>query len=170
MVVRQYAYHILGARDSPTCANYALQKTANDNMSRYPEAASVVAEKFRLDDYLDSFTSIEQAVTICRDLVKLLKIGGFVLTKFVSNIEETTFAKNSDVNETTLLVKETSRVEQSLHVLALKWDHVKDTLVVSRGVDCPLDKVITQRTVLSFVSSVFEPFGLVAPYIVMARL
>ena len=36
--------------------------------------------------------------------------------------------------------------------------------------DRPLDKVITQRTVLSFVSSVFDPVGLVAPYTVRARL
>ena len=50
------------------------------------------------------------------------------------------------------------------------WDHVKDTLVVSRGVDRPLDKAITQRTVLSFVSSVFDPIGLVAPYTVKDRL
>ena len=36
--------------------------------------------------------------------------------------------------------------------------------------DRPLDKAITQRTVLSFVSSVFDPVGLVAPYTVRARL
>ena len=63
-----------------------------------------------------------------------------------------------------------SGAEQSSHVLGLKWDHVKDTLVVSRGVDRPLDKAITQRTFLSFVSSVFDPVGLVAPYTVSARL
>ena len=60
--------------------------------------------------------------------------------------------------------------EQSSHVLGLKWDHVKDTLVVSRGLDCPLDKAITRQTVLSFVSSVFDPVWLVAPYTVRIRL
>ena len=60
--------------------------------------------------------------------------------------------------------------EQSLHVSSFELDHVKDTLVVSRGVDRPLDKAITQRTVLSFVSSVFDPIGLYAPYNVMSRL
>ena len=47
---------------------------------------------------------------------------------------------------------------------------MKDTLVVDRGVDRPIDKAITQRTVLSFVSSAFDPVGLVAPYTVRARL
>ena len=41
VVVHQYTRHIFGARDSPTCANFALRKTATDNMSTYPEAASV---------------------------------------------------------------------------------------------------------------------------------
>ena len=60
--------------------------------------------------------------------------------------------------------------EQSSHVLGLKWDHVKDTLVVSRGLHRPLDKAITRQTVWSFVSSVFDPVWLVAPYTVGARL
>ena len=46
VVVHQYARHIFGARDSSTYANFALRKTATDNMSTYPEAASVVTENF----------------------------------------------------------------------------------------------------------------------------
>ena len=59
---------------------------------------------------------------------------------------------------------------QESHVLGLKWDHVLDTLVVGRGVNRELKDTVTQRTVLSFVSSVFDPIGLVAPYTVRARL
>ena len=47
---------------------------------------------------------------------------------------------------------------------------MKDRLVVSRCVDCPVDKAITHRTILSFVSSVFDPVGPVALYTVSARL
>ena len=56
------------------------------------------------------------------------------------------------------------------HVLGLKWNHGSDSLVVSRGVNRELQTFVTQQTVLSFVSSVFEPFDLVAPYPVKARL
>ena len=59
---------------------------------------------------------------------------------------------------------------QESHVLGLKWDHVLVTLVVSRGVNRELKDTVTQRTVLSFVSSIFDPIGLVAPYTVGARL
>ena len=84
---------------------------------------------------------------------------------------DVTTALDPDNRETNSSVKDICTIpDQSSHVLGLKWDHVKDTLVVSRGVDRPLDKAITQRTVLSLVSSVFDPIGLVAPYTVNARL
>ena len=94
------------------------------------------------------------------------------MTKFVSNADEITLAMNPEESETSSSpIKEIfNGAEQSSQVLGLKWDHVKDTLVVSRIVDRPLDKAITQRTVLSFVSSVFDPVGLVAPYTVRASL
>ena len=165
MVVHQYTRHIFGARDSPTCANFALQKTATDSMSTNPEAASVANEKFYMNDYSDSFENFTHAIKISRDLVCLLKLGGFNLTKLVSNADEITSAMNPEESETSSSpIKEICKgAEQSSHVFGLNWDHVKDTLIVSRGVDLPLDKAITQRTVLSFVSSVFDPVGLVAP-------
>ena len=154
------------------CANFALRKTATDNMSTYAEAASVVYEKFYMDNYLDSFENVTHAIKISRDLVSLLELGGFNLTKFVSNADEITSAMNPEESETSPSpIKEICNgAEQSSHVLGLKWAHVKDTLVVSRGVDRPLDRAITQRTVWRFVSSVFDPVGLVAPYTVRARL
>ena len=101
VVFHQCTRHVFGARDSSTCANYASQKIANDNDSTYPEAASVGAEIFYLDDYLDSFRHIEYSIKISRHLVKLLKLGGFVLT----NVGELTFAMNPEVNETPSSVK-----------------------------------------------------------------
>ena len=172
VVGHQYTRHIFGAWDSTTCAIFALRKTATDSMSTYTEAALVVNEKFYMDDYLDSFENVTHAIKISRDLVSLVKLGEFNLTKFVSNADEITSAMNREESETSSSpIKDICNgAEQSSHVLGLKWDHVKDTLVVSRGVDRPLDKAITQRTVLSFVFSVFDPVGLVAPYTVRARL
>ena len=79
---------------------------------------------------------------------------------------------NPEVYETTsLTVKETCNgTEQATHVLVLTWDHFKDTVGFSRGVDRSLDKTITQRTVLNFKSSLFDSVGLVATYTIRARL
>ena len=50
------------------------------------------------------------------------------------------------------------------------WDHTIDTLVVSRGLSCAITKSLTQRLVLSLVSKVFDPIGLVVPFTVGERL
>ena len=57
-----------------------------------------------------------------------------------------------------------------MHVLGLKWDNNNDTLVVSRGINNTITKSLTQRLVLSLVSKVYDPIGLVTPFTVGARL
>ena len=172
MSVFQYKRHIFGAKDSPTCANYALRRTAVDNQNRYPDAAYAVLNNFYMD-YLGSVKNPETALILSRSLVELLKLGGFNLTKFISNVPNLssklnppkTSANNSKEIITAAIISETAS-----HVLGLKWDHVTDTLVVSRGFNREMKDSVTQRSVLSFVSSVFDPIGLVAPYTVRARL
>ena len=56
------------------------------------------------------------------------------------------------------------------YVLGLKWNHRFDTLVVTLGTNPDLKRPVTQRVVLSLVSAVYDPIGLVAPYTVIARL
>ena len=86
VVVYQYTRHIFGAKDSPTCANYALQRTARNNVSQFPEAAKAVLENFYMDEYLDLVESPERALKRSKELVHLLHLGGFKLTKFVSSV------------------------------------------------------------------------------------
>ena len=69
VVVHQYTRHIFGAKDSPTCANYALKRSASGNAKDYPEAAKTVLENFYMDDYLDSVESPERALIRSKDLV-----------------------------------------------------------------------------------------------------
>ena len=57
-----------------------------------------------------------------------------------------------------------------MHVLGLTWDHNNDTLDVSRGTNSTITKSLTQRLVLSLVSKVYDPIGLVAPFTVGVRL
>ena len=122
-----------------------------------------------MDDYLDSVESPEKAINRSKELVHLLHLGGFKLTKFVSNIPNLAdgIDGSSQSTEPKVIV---SCQEDSSHVLGLKWDRTNDTVVVSRGTSCAITKSLTQRLVLSLVSKVFDPIGLVAPFTVGARL
>ena len=169
VVVHQYTRHIFGAKDSPTCANYALQRTARDNAKEYPEAAKAVLENFYMDDYLDSVESPERALIRSKELVHLLHLGGFKLTKFVSNVPNLADRIDGSAQSTEPKVI-VSSTEESMHVLGLKWDHNNDTLVVSTGTNSTITRNLTQRLVLSLVSKVYDPIGLVAPFTVGDRL
>ena len=59
--VFQYTRHIFGAKNSPTCANYVLRRTAVDNQDRYPDAAYAVLNNLYMDDYLRSAKNPETA-------------------------------------------------------------------------------------------------------------
>ena len=128
---------------------------------------------FLLDDYLGSVKKQETALTLTRTLVELLKLGGFNFKKLiskVSNLSLKLIPPKTSANNTKEILTAAIIPEATSHVLSLKWDHITDTLVVSRGVNRELKDSVTQRSVLSFVSSVFDPIVLVAPYTVRARL
>ena len=82
--------HIFGKVDLPCCANQALKRTAIDNKPKFSSRAiEAVLEHFYVDDYLDSFPGLAEAIKVIIEVVQLLKLGGFNLTKFVSNNSET---------------------------------------------------------------------------------
>ena len=76
VVVYQNTRHVIGGKESPTCANYALKRTARGNIGQYPVATKAVLEKLYMDDYLDSVESLEMALNRSKGLVHLLNPGG----------------------------------------------------------------------------------------------
>ena len=89
-----------------------------------------------MDDYLDSLDEPEKALNRAKEFIELFLLGGFKLTKFVSSVPhpldelENSF-KTSHQEEPNVIGS--SDDEASSHVLGLKWDHTRDTLVVSCG-------------------------------------
>ena len=79
---------ISGATDSPCCANFALKIVARDNSENYSAMAiEIVLIPFSVDDLLKSVTAKQEAVSLIKEMVDLMKAGGFRLTKFISNNE-----------------------------------------------------------------------------------
>ncbi|VDI74825.1 Hypothetical predicted protein [Mytilus galloprovincialis] len=79
--------HLFGATSSPSCAAYALKKTAIDNGELFEtEIASTVERNYYVDDILKSVDTEERAVQLATDLREIMKRGGFQLTKWLSVI------------------------------------------------------------------------------------
>ncbi|XP_051776177.1 uncharacterized protein LOC127526093 [Erpetoichthys calabaricus] len=78
--------HLFGATSSPSCASYALRRTAEDARDTFPEeAVNTVLNNFYVDDCLRSVTTEEQAIKLAKDLQALCLKGGFQLTKWKNN-------------------------------------------------------------------------------------
>ena len=81
----QMVVHLFGAASSPSCSNFALRKTAEDNSQHFPEAVvSPVKNNVYVDDCLKALPSDEEASHHASDLRSLLSKGGFRLTKWIS--------------------------------------------------------------------------------------
>ncbi|KAL7824725.1 hypothetical protein SRHO_G00327720 [Serrasalmus rhombeus] len=78
--------HLFGAISSPSCANFALQKTAQDNQHNYDkEVIETIQNNFYVDDCLKTADAEMHAIKLHKGLSDLCSTGGFKLTKWVSN-------------------------------------------------------------------------------------
>ena len=80
------AVHLFSRVSTPSCANFALKKTAKDNHSTFsPEAVYIVKHNFYVDDCLKSVATDESAICLSKELRELLSKGSFCFTKWLSN-------------------------------------------------------------------------------------
>ena len=81
--------HIFGVAPSPSCTSFCLKKTTTDNEEKFDaETIKMVKRNFYVDDCLKSTKLVPKAKRLVSQLTNLLSLGGFYLTKWVSNIEE----------------------------------------------------------------------------------
>ena len=74
--------HLFGKKDSPCCSSWALKKSAYDNSDLFSiDVIIAILKKFYMDDYLDSFDFPASAIDTIRNIISVLKHGGFHLTK-----------------------------------------------------------------------------------------
>ena len=163
----QMQVHIFGAKSSPCCANKALKTTADAGRERYsPEVVETVHRNFYVDDVLKSTRTTEEAINVATGLVNLLKEGGFHLTKFASNRREVLAALPPQERTNPSLNLDLDRLPME-RALGIWWDAESDSFQFKV---IPTEKPTTKRGVLSVVSSLFDPLGFLAPFVLQARL
>lgn len=70
----------------PSIANFALKQTGIDNSERYSsQVIDTIHHSFYVDDCLKSVASVEEAIKLIKDLRDACTLGGFTLSKLVSN-------------------------------------------------------------------------------------
>ena len=164
----QMLVHLFGGASSPSCANFALKKTAEDNKAAFDAiTVETVKRNFYVDDCLKSVATNPEATRLVGELRELLSKGGFRLTKWISNsrdvincVPETERApsvKDLDFSNNPALTE---------RALGVQWNVQKDTFSYKIA---KRERPITRRGILSIICSVYDPLGFASPCILPAK-
>ena len=160
--------HPFGAVSSPSCANYALRKTADDNEEKFGNAiVDTLRRNFYVDDCLRSVSTEATAKEQIESLREVCTSGGFHLTKFICNRRNV--LESIPENERSKDVKALDLQCDDLPIeraLGVQWCVKSDTFKFRITVK---DKPITRRGILSVVSSIYDPLGFAAPFTLAAK-
>lgn len=159
--------HIFGATSSPTCCNYALQKTVEEYGEEYDQSVqNVITRNMYVDDCLASVDTKEKAMSLIKNLIDLCKRGGFRLTKWISNCAEVLQSVPEDDRAGD--IKKLSLNGETLieRALGVYWFVENDSLGFQLGVK---DQPTTRRGILSVTSSIYDPLGIASPFVMTAK-
>lgn len=160
--------HLFGATSSLGCANFTLKRTADDFEELFgSEPAKFVKDDFYVDDGLKSVSTAIEASALISNTKSLLAKGGFNLHKFISNSKEVieTIPKEQRASG----IKELDLSRDILPIegaLGVQWCVQSDALqfrVVLK------DKPLTRRGILASISSIYDPLGLAAPFLLKGK-
>ncbi|XP_069962345.1 uncharacterized protein [Bactrocera oleae] len=95
-----------------------------EDKNRALTARKSVLNGFYVDDYLESFASLEEAVSCTHDVDAILRQGQFILSKWNSNCDEALNAITDPEKSVTEIVIGDSNAT----VLGLHWNPLNDEL------------------------------------------
>lgn len=163
----QMNVHIFGAKSSPSCASYALRKTATDNTNEFnTETVQTVLKNFYVDDMLKSVSTEEKAIELANNLQRLTKMGGFRLTKWLCNSKNVLQSIQQSERAPTVVSLDKDEELPTERALGVKWNIEEDNIIFKVNLN---EKPMTRRGIVSIVSSIFDPLGFLSPVILTAK-
>ena len=160
--------HLFGATSSPGVATFALRKLAVLASSEKPEASEFITKDFYVDDGITSVDSTAEAIKLANDARELCADANLRLHKFVSNSREVLQAlPTSEIAKEVQdldLCKDKLPVERTL---GMEWLTDEDCFTYNSNFS---GKPNTKRGILSELAQVYDPLGLLAPFVLQGRI
>ncbi|XP_062716211.1 uncharacterized protein LOC134291877 [Aedes albopictus] len=164
-----------GATCSPASAQYVKNLNAEEFAVIYPRAAAAIVKNHYVDDYLDSFITVEDAVDVVKEVKLVHSLGGFEIRGFRSNSMDflREIGEPAAYEPKNLILERCSTIES---VLGMSWDPATDCFSYSFNLRDDMRSILdegyvpTKREVLKVVMSLFDPLGLVSHFLVHGKV
>lgn len=156
-----------GTASAPYLAVRCLHQLANENSDIYPKASESIRTSFYMDDYLEGATSEEELLQLQNDVSIILSSAGFKLRKWLCNQKElcSKFHLNENLDSNIVTIGE----NEANKTLGIYWNASLDTIQFSVA-KIKDQQSITKRNILSIISQIYDPLGLISPIVIIAKL
>lgn len=153
----EYTINVLlfGAKSSP----YLAQRTVKQLISDETDGEDDLTDKIYVDDYVESVSSVDEAIQRRKEVSQLLEKGGFVLRKWLSSHRE---ALDDVTTQDMGKIEFSNEDEKTIKILGLLWNPQTDEFTFKIE---PFEGLITKRNCLSYISRMYDCMGLVCPVI-----
>lgn len=155
-----------GTKSAPYLAMRCLRQLAANFKDENPVASDIIMSDFYVDDLITGFQSEDQAIRISKEISSILLSAGFPLRKWNSNstkIVDAVRKEDDPINIVNL------GDDDHTKTLGLRWVTNSDTLTFKVARLCGYPTV-TKRNILSDISRLFDPLGLVSPSILVSKI
>lgn len=154
-----------GLKCSPYLAMRVLHQLAEEEKQTFPEACKIITRDFFMDDLLSGADTIEQAMVLRVQLTKICEKAGFVLRKWASNTAELLTSTENKSSDPLLNLNQ----DMVTKTLGIGWNCQEDNIRYIVGTTSD-HKSITKRSILSTISRIYDPLGLLQPVIAKLKI
>ena len=159
--------HVFGSAASSIVTAYVLRFHAERIKPDFPPAVyDWIRNRFYVDDGTGGANTAEELIELSNGVIEAMKLGGFQLTKFKSNLPE---LMEGDASEAVKLGASGTDLDDTTKVLGVSWIPSSDVFTFNFDPELSTKEVNTPRELVSVSSSLYDPLGFISPFVLHGR-